>query len=139
MYQVVYTSEPVVAFSDDDLRQLLAVARAKNRIDRLTGMLVFCDNQFLQVIEGNAEDVIRTFDRIGKDSRHENLMTLHRGYAHAGTTFRASAMGFHSVSLNGRLPSGGFSRENGRINFAHFDDVMALDFLVACREQALTD
>ena len=44
-------------------------------------------------------------------------------------------MGFHSLALNVALPSG-FARENGRVNFAQFDDVTAVDFLLACREQA---
>ena len=136
MYQLVYTSEATIDFSSADLRELLAVARAKNKIGSITGMLVFCDDQFLQVLEGNPADVIRTYDRIEKDHRHDNLIALHRGYSHVGKTFTGSAMGFHSLALNADLPRG-FSRENGRVNFAHFDGLMALDFLMACREPAL--
>ncbi len=134
MYQIVYTSEATIDFSSDDIRELLAVARAKNKIGLITGMLVFCDNQFLQVLEGNATDVIRTYDRIAGDRRHDNVIVLHRGYSHVGKTFTASAMGFHSLALNAQLPPG-FARENGRVNFAHFDGLSALDFLVACSRQ----
>ena len=134
MYQIVYTSDAKIEFSATAIREILAVARARNKISRITGMLVFCDDQFLQVLEGDAADVVKTYDRIAQDERHDNLMALYRGYAHAGKTFTESAMGFHSLALNAALPRG-FTRENGRVNFAHFDDVTAVDFLLACREQ----
>src|ERR1700761_9752084 len=98
MYQIVYSSDGTVDFSSDDLRQLLAVARANNKISMLTGMLVFCDNQFLQVLEGNMADVVRTYDRIATDPRHANLMALYRGNSQPGKTFSSSAMGFHSMA-----------------------------------------
>jgi hypothetical protein len=134
MYQLIYTSEASVAFSAEDLRKLLAAARAKNKINLITGMLVFCDNQFLQVLEGDAAAVVRAFNTIEKDTRHESLIVLHRGYSHVGRTFSASAMGFHSLALHQDLPKG-FTRENGRVNFLHFDGLMALNFLTACCEQ----
>ena len=94
MYQLIYTSEPTVEFFSQDIRERLAVARARNKISLITGMLVFCDRQFLQVLEGNAPDVIRTYDRIAADVRHDNLVALHRGYSHVGKTFTGMAMGF---------------------------------------------
>jgi fibrillarin-like rRNA methylase len=51
MYQLMYTSEPTVEFSSQGIRELLAIARARNKISLITGMLVFCDRQFLQVLE----------------------------------------------------------------------------------------
>jgi hypothetical protein len=45
------------------------------------------------------------------------------------------AMGFHSLALNENLLAG-FSRENGRVNFAYFDGLQALEFLMAWREQS---
>src|ERR1700759_787270 len=134
-YKPGYTREPTVEFSLQNIRELLAVARARNKISLITGMLVFCDRQFLQVLEGNAPDVIRTYDRIAVDVRHDNLVALHRGYSHVGKTFTGMAMGFHSLALNETLPAG-CSRENGRVNFAYFDGLQALEFLMACREQS---
>lgn len=135
MYQIVYASEVTVDFSSADIRELLSVARARNKIRAITGMLVFCDSQFLQVLEGNAPDVIRTFDRIATDGRHDNIIALHRGYSHVGKTFTGTAMGFYSLALNADLPPG-FVRENGRVDFAQFDGLQALEFLMACRDQS---
>jgi hypothetical protein len=43
MYQLIYASEPTVEFSSQDMHELLAIARARNKISLITGMLVFCD------------------------------------------------------------------------------------------------
>ena len=135
MYQIVYVSEAAVPFDAEDLRKLLAVARRKNTILGVTGMLVSYKNQFLQVLEGDAANVISAYDRIEKDNRHKNLLVLHRGYSSVGKTFRESSMGFFSVELNAELPAE-FQIENKRLDFALFDGLTALEFLVACRRQS---
>ena len=73
MYQIIYASEATESFSSDQLAELLATARRRNRINRLTGMLVFCNQQFLQLLEGDPADVIATYDRIAHDPRHQDL------------------------------------------------------------------
>jgi len=133
MYQIIYTSEAATSFSSLDLQALLAIARRKNVIRGVTGMLVCSDNQFLQVLEGDAADVISTFDRIAKDPRHDQLIVLHRGYSNVGKTFGETSMGFHSIALNSALPDG-FTRVANRLDFASFDGLTALEFLLACRQ-----
>ncbi|WP_426616249.1 BLUF domain-containing protein [Bradyrhizobium sp. McL0616] len=46
---------------------MLAGVRQRNAAADLTGMLVFAQNRFLQVLEGRAEDVLATFARIEID------------------------------------------------------------------------
>jgi hypothetical protein len=133
MYQIVYVSEAAVPFSPNDLRELLTIARRKNMIAGVTGMLVHYVNQFLQVLEGDAVNVVSTYDRIAKDARHQSLLVLHRGYSHVGKTFRECSMGFHSMALTERLPEG--FRE-GSMDLATLDGLAALEFLLACRHQA---
>jgi hypothetical protein len=58
MYQIIYASEATESFSSDQLAELLTTARRRNRINCQTGMLVFCNQQFLQVLEGDPADVI---------------------------------------------------------------------------------
>jgi hypothetical protein len=134
MYQLVYTSEATDAFSPDSLEGLLKVARSNNKIKGVTGMLVFCDNQFLQVLEGNPSDVISTYDRIATDPRHESLIVLHRGYSHVGKTFSEWSMGFHSLALTDQLPPE-LARDDNQLTFSHFDGLAALNFLLACRSK----
>ena len=132
VFQVLYTSEAGYAFTRDDLALLLTGARRRNAAVDLTGMLVFAQNLFLQVLEGRAEDVLATFARIEVDSRHKNITTLFRGNAPAGRLFAEWAMGFHLIADADDLPAG-FVRVHERINPAQFDHLSALEFLSACQ------
>lgn len=132
MFQVLYTSEAAHAFTRDDLALLLAGARRRNAATDLTGMLVFAQNRFLQVLEGRAEKVLATFARIESDRRHKNIATLLRGNAPSGRAFAEWAMGFHLVAGADDLPPG-FVRVHERINLAQFDHLSALEFLSACQ------
>jgi hypothetical protein len=131
MYQLVYASEATKAFPPASIENLLADARRNNKIRRVTGMLAFCQNQFLQVLEGNPSDVISTYDRIAADPRHQNVIVLHRGYSSVGKTFTEWSMGFHSFTAADDLPANNALGE--RPDFYQFDGLMALNFLLACR------
>jgi hypothetical protein len=92
--------------------------------------LVFCNQQFLQVLEGDPADVIATYDRIAQDPRHQDLMAVHRGYSTVGESFAASSMGFWCSPLDEQPPRG--PSEDEVPNFFQFDGLMALDYLTAC-------
>ena len=59
LLSVVYSSTAVVPFSDHDLFELLEHSRENNARDGLTGMLLYRDERFLQVLEGPEEAVRR--------------------------------------------------------------------------------
>ena len=130
MYQIIYASEATEIFNSDQLAELLTTARRRNRINRLTGMLVFCNQQFLQVLKGDPADVIATYDRIAHDPRHQAMMALHRGYSTVGKSFAASSMGFWCSALDEQPPRA--ASEDEVPNFFQFDGLMALDYLTAC-------
>jgi hypothetical protein len=132
MYQLVYVSQATCAFSQASLDEVLLLSRRNNKIKGVTGMLVFYNGQFLQVLEGNPSDVIGTYDRIASDPRHDNLLVLHRGYSSVGKTFAASAMGFHSMAVQETVAK----RDPLQLDFFQFDGLAALNFLLACRSHA---
>jgi hypothetical protein len=115
MFQVLHRSEADKLFSRDQLGPLLAASRTRNAAADLTGMLVFAQNHFLQVLEGPADNVVDTFARIERDSRHRNIVTLFRGHAPAGHCFAEWAMGFHLIASHHDMPRG-FIRVNDRID-----------------------
>lgn len=61
-----------------ELDQLLERARVRNRYFRITGALLFNDDCFAQVLEGEAEDLDFVFHSIQADSRHCNVTLLQR-------------------------------------------------------------
>lgn len=76
LLSVAYVSDAAQPHSELKLSELLTASRARNEAIGVTGMLVYRDGRFLQVLEG-PEDVTRDLlGRIVKDPRHENVHFL---------------------------------------------------------------
>ncbi len=76
LFRLMYVSSGVRMFNDEELAELLAVARRNNAQLGITGMLLYLDGNFLQVLEGNESDVRRLFATISRDVRHRGLIVL---------------------------------------------------------------
>ena len=79
LYQIVYLSTANQPFSCDELGQLLLRARSYNEQHQLTGVLLYNDNEFLQVLEGRRPELDHVFERIANDPRHGRLRVLANG------------------------------------------------------------
>ncbi|HET9991140.1 MAG TPA: BLUF domain-containing protein [Kofleriaceae bacterium] len=97
MLQLVYVSNAARTFTVDQLRALLAKARAKNVGLGITGMLLHQDGTFLQMLEGEPAAVDSLFETIRGDSRHKSIVMLARTEV-AGRTFSDWSMGFTDVT-----------------------------------------
>ena len=75
-FQLVYESEEAQSMPESDLRKLLQSARAKNDELGVTGLLLYAQGRFLQVLEGPESAVRRLYATIRKDPRHTNVETL---------------------------------------------------------------
>ena len=93
MHRVVYISSAPVPWSPEDLADLLAVSRRNNAAAGITGMLLYHEQSFLQVLEGEEPALSACFDRIARDPRHRNLIVMWRGAA-AERIFANWQMGF---------------------------------------------
>jgi hypothetical protein len=78
-YHLIYVSSAVQPFTASGLRDLLAVCDTNNRRDDVSGMLLYKDGNFMQVLEGRENDVHNTHRRICADLRHHGLITLVEG------------------------------------------------------------
>ena len=76
MYRLVYVSAATVAFSKADLLDLLTKARDKNQKAGITGMLLYHDGDFLQLIEGERSAVQSLFEVIKADPRHSGTIVV---------------------------------------------------------------
>jgi hypothetical protein len=74
--QIIYASQAVTAFPPATLLELLTFCRKSNPKAGLTGLLVFRDNTFLQLLEGPPEQVTRVYGSISTDPRHRDLELL---------------------------------------------------------------
>jgi len=73
LVSLIYTSEMNV---DTDFLDILQVSRANNERDGITGILLFCNNNVVQCLEGSRETVSKTYARIVKDKRHSNPLLV---------------------------------------------------------------
>jgi len=91
--QLVYVSVASQEFSVGQLAELLAAARAQNTRIGVTGLLLYHEGSFLQLLEGPSEAVDATFRRIERDPRHSDVHVLLRGRVPA-REFDGWSMGF---------------------------------------------
>jgi hypothetical protein len=78
MLQVVYASAALAPLSELELTQLLMSARANNTRRGVTGLLLYIDGSFLQVLEGEDRVVDALLERIAQDPRHDRVSILLR-------------------------------------------------------------
>lgn len=77
MVSITYVSSAVFRFNETTLLDLVDQCQANNERLGITGILVYSDGNFMQVIEG-ADLVTRAlYERIKLDARHRGLFTVH--------------------------------------------------------------
>jgi hypothetical protein len=74
--RIVYTSQALEQFNKRSLLDLLHDARAFNKIDNITGVLMHRKGHFLQVIEGESENVGNLLTRLLSDPRHNKVKII---------------------------------------------------------------
>ncbi len=75
LVQLIYTS--MLAGNDESVLQSIhASALRHNKGNSITGMLLFHKGYFLQVLEGEPNDVMTTYQRICHDTRHREVRLL---------------------------------------------------------------
>lgn len=75
IHQMIYLSD-MVGSATGQLAAILESAVRHNREDGVTGMLLYSNGNFLQVLEGPADTVQATYQRILQDPRHTNCFIL---------------------------------------------------------------
>ena len=76
MLRLVYVSSATVPFDDADLEALLEVSRANNARNGITGVLLYHQGSFLQVLEGEPAAVRALHARIRRDPRHHGVLDV---------------------------------------------------------------
>jgi FAD-dependent sensor of blue light len=126
MLSLVYVSSATQLFSEEDLKALLHQSRGKNARLGLTGLLLYKDGNFMQVLEGAEDAVLGTYAIIQGDPRHHGILELTRQQIQE-REFGTWSMGFknlkdvnlqqtpgYSTFLNEPLNSAGFQADPSR-------------------------
>lgn len=76
LIKLIYRSKATISLDHTMLDNLKNISRFNNMIDQITGLLIYSEPYFFQVLEGNKELVERTFEKIKGDKLHNDIELL---------------------------------------------------------------
>ncbi len=97
LIQSVYTSTAIQPMPKSKLYKILVGSRVSNKLADVTGLLVYVDGTFLQVLEGEQEMVSDLLEKISKDPRHTDVKVVYKTGVER-RTFNAWQMAYVSPS-----------------------------------------
>lgn len=103
MFYMLYISTAVKPMNYDDFSALLQQCRDSNNKRGITGMLLYQNGTFMQMLEGEKQAVLDLYDKILKDDRHTGVHTVLTGDI-AARNFEDWSMGFFNMDKAGEFP-----------------------------------
>ena len=97
LVRLMYVSSAVEELPDRVLDDILRSALRHNAQQDITGMLLYCGGNFMQVLEGEEAAVKETYQRLCEDPRHRDIYLLAQSPI-AARDFSAWSMGFRRLS-----------------------------------------
>lgn len=97
--QLVYRSVASEPMPKSKLYKILVQARGNNKPAGVTGLLVFVDDTFLQVLEGEPQAVAKLLKTIAADPRHKDISVLYEAEVEQ-RTFPSWQMAYASPSAS---------------------------------------
>jgi hypothetical protein len=98
VHQLIYFSSATHSFCEIELEELLERSRRKNKLNGITGVLVYHDRTFLHLLEGDKCAVQSLYARIRLDPRHM-VTTILSESAVSKRSFRGWNMGLLNADL----------------------------------------
>jgi len=131
MIHLIYISSATSWPDETDLLQLLNQARSRNLRQNITGMLLYSNATYLQVLEGEPKDVHQIFDAINRDSRNNGVVKLHEADIQQ-RDFPDWSMGFKNLDLSTSTVPGFVDIFNGKLDkeIARSNKYAAIDLLM---------
>ena len=129
MYYLIYMSSAVKPMSFAELSALLQQCRDNNHNCDITGMLLYQNGTFMQMLEGGKQVVTDLFDAIRKDDRHTGVHIVVTGDI-AKRNFEDWSMGFFNMDKAGEFPKyGDYINENITLRSFEADSQDAYEFM----------
>ena len=97
MHHLIYVSQATRPLSAKALTCLLDQARPANERQHLTGALVYGNQRFIQLLEGEQAVLEQAYARIIRDPRHQHLCQV-AGYPIAARQFADWPLAFQTLS-----------------------------------------
>jgi Sensors of blue-light using FAD len=100
LHKLLYVSRATPQARDrpDAIEEIVAAARSRNAALGVTGMLIFTQDNFAQILEGPGHALDRLMRSIERDPRHTEVRTLLRQEIES-RTFQGWRMGYEGSSV----------------------------------------
>lgn len=70
--RLLYTSQARIDLTEAEVLDILSISRDKNEKSRITGILCYSKQDFIQVLEGPEKNVLSLYTKIIEDPRHQS-------------------------------------------------------------------
>ena len=121
MKQIIYISSAVKKMDDDDLLDILKTSRENNKKNDISGMLLYDNGSFIQVLEGEDSLVDNTFINIQNDERHNNVLVMQSRDLDS-REFANWSMGFENISNIDKTKIDGYAQFQSLLYENKFSD-----------------
>lgn len=108
MFFLIYASAATTPLTSTELLALLEKSQANNSRLGVTGMLLYKEGGFIQLLEGEEETVRSLYDKISADPRHRGIVMFLQGFEDA-RQFPDWSMGFRDLSSDEAIDVPGYS------------------------------
>ena len=74
--QLVYVSNRKPNCSAEEIDKIIESCKRNNPPLNITGVLLYSEKKFIQLVEGDAKLIMNLYDKIKKDPRHSNAIMI---------------------------------------------------------------
>ena len=76
MFTICYVSSAYPGITEDQLNELFTTTQKNNTASNITGLLLYQSGKFLQVLEGDDDELKNLYEKIEQDSKHNNIFVI---------------------------------------------------------------
>ncbi len=77
--QLIYVSNRKPTCTQEEIEKILNSCKKNNPPLNITGILLYSDTKFIQLVEGEAKVIMSLYDKIKLDTRHSNPIMISYG------------------------------------------------------------
>jgi hypothetical protein len=134
MFYLIYVSSAVRLMDNVELLKLHQISQKNNKNSEITGMLLYQEGNFMQIIEGEEEHVLELFIKISTDKRHKDIYKIMSGPINK-RNFDNWSMGFCNMNdTNYYSNYETFIQENIKLKTFEYESQSAYDFIIKFNE-----
>jgi hypothetical protein len=127
MHRIIYLSTATHYLEEEEISTLLKQSRTFNSQNNITGLLLYIDGDFIQVLEGKKSQICFLFEKIKQDKRHKGIICVINDTI-TKRQFSNWSMGYHLSNYKDLKKLHGFDNIS-KEEFFNFKDHTAKIFL----------